>query len=230
MRLQLLNQFCIIGSMKDKYILASEPSFPSLLSASDPTVKGLFVRGKLLTIPCIAIVGTRTPSSYGLKMVAQIVPLLVSHGFCIVSGLARGVDTAAHKQALMHGGKTMAVLAGGVANIYPPENIQLAEKITESGALLSENKPNYFVHQSDFLYRNRIVAGLSVATVVIEGRARSGTFSTANYAVSFGREVYAVPGPIDSPLSAAPNKLIQLGAQIITDAKDFATTVSDLYL
>lgn len=215
--------------MKDSYIRANEPSFPSLLSA-DQTIEGLFVRGELVLAPCIAIVGTRTPSSYGLKMVAQIVPLLVSHGFCIVSGLARGIDTAAHKQALMNGGKTMAVLAGGTRTIYPPENRDLAEKIAEHGALISENKPNYFVHQSDFLYRNRIVAGLSVATVVIEGKARSGTFSTANYAISFGRDVYAVPGPVDSLLSAAPNKLIQLGAQIIVDAKEFVSTVSDLYL
>ncbi len=217
--------------MKDNnYISRDAPDFPSLLASIPTCPEGIFVRGKVSSSPCIAIVGTRTPTSYGLKVVSQMVPLLVSHGFCIVSGLARGIDTAAHRLALLNQGKTMAVLAGGVKTIYPPENASLAARISESGALISENPFDYRVSQKDFLYRNRIVAGLSVATVVVEGQARSGTFSTANFAVESGRDVYAVPGPIDAPFSVAPNKLIQLGAQIVTSVQDFVDAACEQYL
>jgi DNA processing protein len=216
--------------MKDNYILQKSPHFPSSLLSVDPPLAGLYVKGVLPVTPSISIVGTREPTPYGILAVKKLVPLLVSHGFVIVSGLARGIDTYAHRVTLEHGGKTVAVLAGGITYIYPPENAHLATSITQTGAIISENPPEYRVTPADFLKRNRIVAAISVATIVIEGRARSGTFSTANFAVSLGRDVYAVPGRIDAPLSVAPNKLISLGARIVTDPVEVASELADTYL
>lgn len=216
--------------MRDNYLSSHTPDFPSALLSVDPPVAGLFVTGTIPTTPMISVVGTREPSEYGILAVKQLVPLLVSHGFAIVSGLARGIDTWAHRVTVEHGGKTVAVLAGGIRHIYPPENASLAERITTTGAVISENPATYRVYPSDFLKRNRIVAGLSVATIVIEGKDKSGTFSTANYAVTLGRDVYAVPGRIDSPLSYAPNKLISLGARIITEPIEVANELAATYL
>lgn len=192
-----------------------------LKTISDPPVI-LFVQGSL---PCLAqkqlaVVGTRNPSVYGRLMAEQFSRDLTVAGLCVVSGLARGVDTCAHRAALATGGSTIAVLASGVDVIYPEENLGLAQEIAERGALVSEYPMATKPEASYFPRRNRIIAGLSLATLVIEAGQGSGALITADYALESNREVLALPGNINNAKSLGCNRLIQQGAKLVTCVED----------
>ncbi len=205
-----------------KVITIQDEVYPSLLKQiSSPPIL-LYVKGKaeILNQPGLAVVGTRRASEYGRKAVNKLVPSL-SKKLVIVSGLARGIDTLAHWQCLRSGGKTVAVLGGSLDKIYPRENQLLAQEIIgNGGALISEKPLNSTLVPADFPLRNRIIAGLSLGTLVIEGGQKSGTKITAGFAADYGREVFCVPGPIDSDLSVGPAELIQQGAKLVTKVED----------
>lgn len=170
----------------------------------------------------VAVVGSRKMTSYGKEVTERLVTGLVNAGVTIVSGLALGIDSVAHRVAIDSGGKTIAVLGGGIDKIYPPANQNLAEKILSSGrgVLVSEYPLSFPYLPQNFPNRNRIVSGLSLGVVVIEGAKKSGTLLTASSAALQGREVFAVPGPITSYTSAAPNFLLKNGAKLVETAED----------
>ena len=171
--------------------------------------------------PTVAIVGTRKPTAYGKEVTYQLAYDLAKKGIVIVSGLALGVDGIAHRAALDAGGTTIAVLACGLDHLYPATHRELAHEIVSNGgAIVSEYEPDVQARDFQFLARNRIVSGLSDAVIVTEAAARSGTLATVHYALEQGREVFAVPGNITSPLSAGCNALIKQGAQPIMSASD----------
>ena len=188
----------------------------------DPPKK-LFIRGKLPAkrVKTAAIVGTRKPSAYGREIATKIASECAKNGIVVVSGLALGIDSIAHRAAIDSGGKTIAVLANGVDKIYPRSHEDLGQKILQTnGAILSEYPNNTPARPWQFLARNRIVSGLADAVVIIEAASRSGTLSTANHALDQGKEIFAVPGNITSPLSAGCNQLIKNGANPLTSVED----------
>jgi len=188
----------------------------------------LYISGKIKKSDkkAVSIVGSRRTTTYGRKVARRFARELAGNKVTIVSGLARGIDTVAHREALRVGGRTIAVMGCGLDIVYPPENKLLAQRIRQNGALVSEFSPGTKPHAQNFLTRNRIISGLSLAVLVVEGAERSGTLSTAAWAASQGREVFAIPGTIDSPLSAAPLFLIENGAQIARDPKDILDAIS----
>lgn len=193
----------------------------ALKNISNPPIL-LFVDGYLPEGDSLlmAVVGSRKPSIYGLNMTDKISFDLAKAGMVIVSGMARGVDSAAHRAAIRAGGKTVAVLGCGVDVIYPPENGRLKVLISQNGAVVSEFLPGTAPKPSCFPVRNRIVSGMSDAILVTEGKASSGSTITANLAKDQGREVFCLPGNADNPLSAAPNRFIREGARLAASAED----------
>lgn len=188
----------------------------------DPPKK-LFMRGKLpiKRVKTVAIVGTRKPSAYGREIATKIASECAKNGIVVVSGLALGIDSIAHRAAIDSGGKTIAILANGVDKIYPRSHEDLGQRILQTnGAILSEYPNNTPARPWQFLARNRIVSGLADAVVIIEAASRSGTLSTANHALDQGKEIFAVPGNITSPLSAGCNQLIKNGANPLTSVED----------
>ena len=188
----------------------------------DPPKK-LFIRGKLpeKRVKTAAIVGTRKPSAYGREIATKIASECAKNGIVVVSGLALGIDSIAHRAAIDSGGKTIAILANGVDKIYPRSHEDLGQRILQTnGAILSECPNNTPARPWQFLARNRIVSGLADAVVIIEAASRSGTLSTANHALDQGKEIFAVPGNITSPLSAGCNQLIKNGANPLTSVED----------
>jgi len=182
----------------------------------------IFVKGELTALDryAIGMVGTRLPSSYGKIVAEKFSKELAQKGLIIVSGLARGIDTICHWAALQSGGRTFAVLGSGLDMLYPAENSRLAEKIPSQGALISEFCLGTGPDAVNFPRRNRIIAGLSLGTVVIEAGIRSGALLTANYALDQNREIFAVPGNINSPKSYGANQLIKEGAKLVTSIED----------
>ncbi len=182
----------------------------------------LYLRGGLATEDglAIAVVGTRLVSSYGRQVTEAIVPELARSGVTVVSGLARGVDSLAHRLALDSGGRTIAVLGCGVDVNYPAENARLASAIAERGAVISEYALGMPPDAANFPPRNRIISGLSLATLVVEAGETSGALITADFANEQGRDVMAVPGSLFSPRSRGTNALIQQGAKLVTCATD----------
>ena len=176
----------------------------------------------------IAIVGTRHATRYGLAQAERLGGSLARLGFTIVSGLARGIDAAAHRGALEAGGRTIAVLAGGVLNIYPPEHARLAEEIAERGGIVSEAPPRMVPISGAFPQRNRIISGLSLGTIVVEAADRSGALITARHAYEQNREVFAVPGPIDSRMSRGCHALIKDGAKLLETVDDVLAELGPL--
>jgi DNA processing protein len=197
---------------------------PPLLRAIHDPPAGLFVRGAaaldLLERPAVAIVGARACSGYGASVARNLGRELAAAGLVVVSGLARGVDGEAHRGALDAGGATVAVLGCGIDRDYPAAHADLARRIAETGLVVSEYAPGIEPAPWRFPARNRIVAGLAAATVVVEARERSGALITADLALEEGREVFAVPGEITSALSAGANALLKLGASPLTCAAD----------
>jgi DNA processing protein len=187
----------------------------------------LYIKGTLTPQDnlCISIVGTRRCSLYGQEQASRFAHFLASAGFTIISGMARGIDTAAHQGALSASGRTIAVQGCGLANIFPPENKKLFELIAQSGACISELPLQYEPLSENFPPRNRIIAGLSLGTIVIESPLNSGALITARAALDYNREVMAVPGKIDSPLSKGAHKLIKEGAKLIESVEDVMETL-----
>jgi DNA processing protein len=203
-------------------LFCDDPTYPRLLTEiHDPPVV-LFIKGSLLPADqlSIAIVGSRHATQYGLKVAEQLAHGLSMVGLTIVSGLARGIDQAAHRAAITAGGRTLAVLGSGVLDVYPPENLNLSRQVAESGALISEFHPLAPPRGSYFPQRNRIVSGLSLGTIVVEAADRSGALISARLAMEQGREVFAVPGRIDCRMSHGTNRLIRDGAKLIQSVDD----------
>lgn len=196
-----------------------------LKNIPDPPVL-LYVKGNFpvtKNIPAIGVVGSRKPSNYGTKMAEKIAEGLGNRGFIIVSGMARGIDTCAHKGAIKAGALTIAVLGCGVDVLYPPENGTVKTLIEQNGAVISEFAPGTAPLPTRFPVRNRIVSGLSQSVLVVEGKASSGSTITANLAKDQGKEVFCLPGNVDNPLSAASHALIRDGARLVTCADDIIT-------
>jgi DNA processing protein len=177
----------------------------------------------------LAIVGSRQTTLYGTECAKRFGYQLAYAGFTIVSGLARGIDTAAHLGALAAQGRTLAIIGSGLAEIYPPENRLLAERIAKSGAVISEFPTGFPPSPQTFPYRNRIVAGWSRGLLVVEAGLKSGALITANLAAENGRQVYAIPGPIDRITSAGSNRLIQQGAKLVTCSEDILEDLEELF-
>jgi DNA processing protein len=194
---------------------------PVLRKIYDPPAV-LYIKGSLTASDnlCVSIVGSRRCSLYGREQASRFAHLLSSAGFTICSGMARGIDSAAHQGALSAGGRTIAVQGCGLANIFPPENEKLFELITESGACVSELPLRYEPLSENFPPRNRIIAGLALATIVVEAGSYSGALITAKAALDNNREVMAIPGKIDSPLSKGTNQLLKQGARLIDSVDD----------
>ena len=203
-------------------LLQNDPRFPDRLKQIPYPPPLLFLKGSLLPQDdlALALVGTRAASYYGLKTCRRLAGALAMRGLTVVSGLARGIDTAAHQGALENSGRTLAVLGCGLDVVYPPENRKLYEQIPEQGALVSEFPLGAPPEARNFPIRNRIISGLSLGVVVVEAGENSGTGITAQIALDQGREVFAVPGPIDSPTSVGPHRLIQQGAKLVQDVED----------
>lgn len=207
-----------------RWLGRSHPAFPPLLaSIHDPPV-GLFLRGagtpEVLARPSVAIVGARSCSAYGRQVARMLGRELAAAGLVVVSGLARGVDGEAHRGALEAGATTVAVLGCGVDRNYPAAHASLADEITRAGLVVSEYAPGVEPAPWRFPARNRIIAGLAAATIVVEARERSGALITADLALEGGREVFAVPGEITSALAAGTNGLLRLGAAPVTSFVD----------
>jgi DNA processing protein len=190
----------------------------------------LFRRGKPQAQDemAVAIVGTRHATRYGLAQAERLAASLARTGFTVVSGLARGIDAAAHRGAMEAGGRTIAVLASGLLEIYPPEHLELADEIAANGYLISESPPRMVPLSGAFPQRNRIISGLSVGTIVIEAADRSGALITARHAYEQGREVFAVPGPVDSRMSRGCHALIKDGAKLVESIDDVLTELGPL--
>ena len=208
-----------LNRARARVLTIMDDDYPELLrSIYDPPLV-LFVRGALpWELPCAGVVGSRKHSTYGRQAVEAIIPPLVAGGVVVVSGLARGIDTQAHRITLRHGGTTVAVLGSGIDHIYPHENRTLAETIVaEGGAVISEYPPGTPPQKHFFPARNRIISGLCKAVIIIEGDRKSGSLITAEHAMEQGRDVLAVPGSIFSDQSRGPNWLISQGATPLID-------------
>jgi DNA processing protein len=213
-----------LAELRLRWLPRSDTRFPPLLRAIHDPPPGLFLRGSgavdLLARPSVAVVGARSCSPYGAQVARTLGRELAAAGLVVVSGLARGVDGEAHRGALETGGSTVAVLGCGVDRDYPASHRELAVRITAEGLIVSEYAPGVEPAPWRFPARNRIVAGLCAATVVVEAREASGALITADLALEEGREVFAVPGEITSALSAGTNALLRLGAVPLTSAGD----------
>jgi DNA processing protein len=206
-----------------KVLTWNMPEFPSKLKEIYNVPPVLYVKGEF-SIPedewAIGVVGTRRVTSYGRQVTEHIVRDLAQNKITVVSGLARGVDSVAHRTALETGGRTIAVLACGLDIIYPPENRKLAQQIIEQGALMSDYPLGTIPKSENFPPRNRIISGLSLGVLVTEAGEKSGSLITARLALEQNRDVFAVPGNIFSPMSKGTNHLIQDGAKLARDAQD----------
>lgn len=206
-----------------KFMTIYDGEYPkNLAQIYDPPLV-LYYKGEILPIDnkAIAVVGTRKVTGYGKLVTTDFTKGLVSAGLTIVSGLARGVDTVAHQAAIENQGRTLAILGGGLNQIFPPENIGLAKKIADgNGAVITEFPPDYPSVAGNFPARNRIISGLSIATLVTEAAEDSGSLITARLSLEQGRDVFAVPGPVTSTLSKGPISLIREGARVVMEASE----------
>lgn len=211
-----------------RLICAIEPGYPTYLRALDPPPPVISVLGRadILHRPCVAIIGSRNASAIGQRFAHGLAAELGQAGYTVVSGLARGIDAAAHQGALGTG--TVAVLGGGVDHIYPRENAELHAQIAETGAVVSESPLGYRATARDFPRRNRIISGLCRGVVVIEAAERSGTLITARYALEQNREVMAAPGSPLDPRTKGCNRLIRQGAHLIESADDVISVLETL--
>jgi DNA processing protein len=210
-----------LARLGGRFVFLDDPLYPPLLALlpDAPPVLAVLGDASLLAAPAVAIVGARNASAAGLRVAAELADTLATKGLTIVSGLARGIDTAAHEGALRSGG-TIAVLPGGVDVAYPPENAALVARIAARGAVVSEAPLGTQPTNRHFPKRNRIVAGLSLGVVVVEAAHRSGTLITARLALEHGREIFAVPGSPLDPRCRGANDLIRQGAHLTETAED----------
>ena len=214
-----------------RLVTLEDDEYPPALKQITLPPPFLFVRGTIARDDAlaIAIVGSRRPTGYGLRMAERLAGDLAARGVTIVSGLARGVDTGAHRGALGAGGRTLAVLGSGVDIVYPPENRGLAREVMAAGAVVSQFPMGTPPLPQHFPIRNRVIAGLTLGTVVVEAAERSGALITARLAGEIGREVYAVPGNVSSPVSQGTNQLIQDGARLVRDWEDVVAELAPMW-
>jgi len=227
---------CLADEMRElagygiRFVERGAEEYPEALDATHGPPVGLFVEG---TIPrrglAVAIVGSRRGSERALSVARTLGRDLAMRRVTVVSGLARGVDSAAHRGALEGGGTTVAVLGSGLRRIYPPENRELARSIAATGCVLSEFSPRVEARPSSFPRRNRVIAGLSAAVVVVEAGEKSGALITASYALEEGREVLACPGPVGGALCRGSNRLIREGARLVESAADILEDLEPIW-
>ena len=213
-----------------KIVPYSSPEFPqNLKSIYDPPLL-LYIKGEIVKNDTIAlaIVGARRCSYYGLAQAERFARQLSQVGFCIVSGMARGIDTSAHQGVVKGKGRTIAVLGCGLGSIYPRENKELAEKIAANGAVISELPMNTPPNSRNFPPRNRIISGLSLGVLIVESTIASGSLITARWALEHGKEVFAIPGNIDNHYSKGTNKLIKEGAKLVEGINDIIEELGPL--
>ncbi len=220
-----------LNKEKIEIIPINDPAYPVLLKEINDPPYVLFLRGKLpnQSLPAIGVVGTRKFTNYGKLVCQEIVAPLANQGIAIISGLALGIDSIAHQTVVDNKGITVAVLGGGVdkKTVAPATNQKLSEQIIATGgAVVSEYPPGFLPTQYSFPARNRIIAGLSLGTLVIEAPITSGALITARCALDYNREVFAIPHPINSPTGAGPNNLIKMGAKLVTQATDIIESLS----
>ena len=218
----LQGELAKMGNLGVGFVARGRDGFPSLLEKTGDAPIGLYKLGSLDLdkIRGIAIVGTRRPTLYGQRIAKKVASKLARAGFCIVSGMARGVDTAAHEGALEVGGQTVGVLGCGIDVVYPPENQGLYRRIASEGALLSEFPLGRRADRQTFPMRNRLVAGMCEGVVVVESAMKGGSLITARQAGEQGRSVFAFPGRVDQETSAGCHALIRDGAVLVTSAED----------
>ncbi len=214
-----------LAAQEIKILITDDADYPRYLKEIQQPPPVLYVRGELAIEDdwAVAIVGTRRVTHYGRQIAEKFAKSLAEHHITVVSGLARGVDGIAHQAAYDSGGRSIAVLGSGVDLIYPPEHKLLAQKLMTNGAILSDYAPGTPPESSNFPPRNRIISGLSRAVIVVEAGVKSGALITANFAANQGRDVYAVPGNINSIQSRGTNALIQNGAKPLMDIRDLLT-------
>ncbi len=214
-----------------RIVTQSDAEYPELLKQIyDPPIV-LYVRGRLVPEDknAVAMVGSRMTTSYGIEVARKLAYQLAYIGVSVVSGGARGIDSAAHQGALSAKGRTIAVLGTGINLVTPPENAELFERIAANGAILTQFPFNRPPDRQSFPIRNRIVAGMTLGTVVVEANLTSGALITANFAVEYGRQVFAVPGRIDSPRSKGCHELIKKGAKLCEGAEDILSEFEYLF-
>ena len=217
--------------MSGNHIIArGDENFPELLEQIPRPPERLYIKGDpgLLHMPALAIVGSRNPTQAGARNAFEFARHLGAAGFCIVSGLAEGIDTAAHRGALDAGAATVAFLGHGIDRVYPSANKELAHEIAAHGALVSEFPLGTHPHKTLFPQRNRLISGVSLGTLVVEAARRSGSLITARYAGDQGREVFALPGSIHNPLARGCHKLIRQGAKLVETAEDIVNELAPL--
>ncbi len=214
-----------------EFVCWLDDNYPAMLREIPDPPLILFYRGDLTLLerPCIAVVGSRKPTAYGRAACGYLVKQLVETGFVIVSGLAYGIDGEAHRTALRSGGGTVAVLGCGIDQVYPASHRSLYQEISTSGLILSEYQPGTPPLPGLFPERNRIVSGVSLGVLIMEAAERSGSLITADCALEQGREVFAVPGPIFSEVSAGPHNLIKQGAKLVTRCADITSEFMHLF-
>lgn len=230
-RVDLSSELALVREFGARVLTLADPGYPRLLREihDPPTV--LYVHGDILERDryAIGVIGTRKPSHYAADCTKKLSYQLAYSGVTVVSGLARGVDTSAHQAALAAKGRTIAVLGSGLMELYPPENKALAEKISTSGAVITEFSMRIKADRQTFPMRNRIISGCSFGVLVVEAGARSGALISANQAGEQGRSIYAVPGRIDNPGAIGSNRLIQQGAKLVTSSADILDDMGLLF-
>jgi DNA processing protein len=220
-----------ISDFNCRAVIQSDPEYPDMLrQIYDPPIV-LYVRGALTSNDrnALALVGSRLTTHYGIEVARKLAYQLAYLGVTVVSGGARGIDTAAHQGALAASGRTICILGTGINIVFPPENRELFERIADHGAVVSQYPFNRNADKQSFAIRNRIVAGMTLGTVVVEANLTSGALITANFATEYGRQVFAVPGRIDSPRSKGCHDLIKKGAKLCEGVEDILSEFEYLF-
>jgi DNA processing protein len=213
-----------------RFLPRHSPDYPSRLKELPDAPQLLYVRGSITSADAsgVAIVGSRKCTTYGQRMATRIASGLARVGHTVISGLALGIDGAAHRGALEGGGRTIAVLAGGLSSIYPPEHVELADEVAKHGALMTETPLPMAPQRGMFHSRNRLISGLAQAVVIVEANDRSGALITARHAAEQGRDVFTLPANVDSPYSAGSLRLLRDGAKLIRDVDDLLEDLKGL--
>ncbi len=216
------NEIALAAENNIRIVGDEDQDYPRLLREVPDPPCVLFVHGDLLPqdAVAVAIVGSRHSTRYGLEQAERLAGSLARAGVTVISGLARGIDAAAHRGALAAGGRTIAVLGSGLLRIYPPEHVQLADEVAASGAVISELPLEFGAMSGTFPQRNRLISGMTLGTIVVEAALRSGALITARHAMEQGREVFAVPGRVDSRMSRGCHQLIRDGAKLVESVDD----------
>jgi DNA processing protein len=218
------------GKGTSQVVALSDPDYPALLKQIHDPPARLYINGRLPPPPMIAVIGSRRATPYGRRTAQRLARELSDAGVVVVSGLARGIDAAAHRGALEGAAPTVAVMATGLDRVYPPEHAELAHTIARTGAVITEAEPGTPPLRGMFPVRNRIISGLSLGVLVVEAAERSGALITARMAGEQGRDVFCIPGSIENPLAAGAHQLIKDGAKLVQTVEDVLDEFPDLGL